>query len=209
MNVKPVIQSPDAIVQKIRADLDHLRKLTAEVPLPKPLRRKIDGEMRNLISELGDLVHKLDPIRQPRSVFDPSNPKVIGRFIALALVAQQRIPLKDVESFYGSGVYAIYYRGEFDLYSPISCTETPIYVGKAGPAERSARTPIEQADRLSRRLSDHKSNIAKAQSTLKITDFEYRALVVQSGWETAAEDYLIHLFRPVWNNETKVLYGLW
>ena len=33
-------------------------------------------------------------------------------------------------------------------------------------------------------------------------------LVVQSGWETAAEDYLIRLFRPIWNKETKILYGL-
>ena len=31
---------------------------------------------------------------------------------------------------------------------------------------------------------------------------------MQSGWETAAEDYLIHLFRPIWNSETKLLYGL-
>jgi hypothetical protein len=31
---------------------------------------------------------------------------------------------------------------------------------------------------------------------------------VQSGHETAAEDYLIHLFKPIWNNETSILFGL-
>ena len=31
---------------------------------------------------------------------------------------------------------------------------------------------------------------------------------MQSGWETTAEDYLIHLFRPIWNSETDILYGL-
>nr|WP_232093526.1 Eco29kI family restriction endonuclease [Sphingomonas paucimobilis] len=31
---------------------------------------------------------------------------------------------------------------------------------------------------------------------------------MQSGWETAAEDYMIHLFRPIWNSETSILYGL-
>jgi hypothetical protein len=31
---------------------------------------------------------------------------------------------------------------------------------------------------------------------------------VQSGWETAAEDYLIRLFGPIWNSETNILYGL-
>jgi Eco29kI restriction endonuclease len=31
--------------------------------------------------------------------------------------------------------------------------------------------------------------------------------VVQTGWETAAEDYLIRLFRPIWNRETKIIQG--
>ena len=31
---------------------------------------------------------------------------------------------------------------------------------------------------------------------------------VQSHWQGAAEGYLINLFRPVWNNETDVCYGL-
>lgn len=31
---------------------------------------------------------------------------------------------------------------------------------------------------------------------------------MQSGWQGAAEDYLIHLFQPVWNNETNICYGL-
>ena len=26
--------------------------------------------------------------------------------------------------------------------------------------------------------------------------------------ETAAESYLIHLFRPIWNKEVKILYGI-
>jgi hypothetical protein len=43
---------------------------------------------------------------------------------------------------------------------------------------------------------------------LNIADFEARFLVVQSGWETSAEDYLIHLFRPIWNSEVDILYGL-
>jgi hypothetical protein len=61
---------------------------------------------------------------------------------------------------------------------------------------------------LNQTLSDHRKNIIKANSTIDIADFEFRSLVVQSGWETAAEDYLIHLFRPIWNSETNILYGL-
>jgi hypothetical protein len=72
----------------------------------------------------------------------------------------------------------------------------------------NARTPIEQGPRLCGRLSDHRKNIGTATTTLDLADFEFRSLVVQSGWETAAEDYMIHLFRPIWNSETGILYGL-
>ena len=71
-----------------------------------------------------------------------------------------------------------------------------------------ARTPREQGERLAGRLKDHRKNTAKAASSLRIDDFEARVLVVQSGWERAAEDYLILLFRPIWNSEVKILYGL-
>jgi hypothetical protein len=47
-------------------------------------------------------------------------------------------------------------------------------------------------------------NIAKATTTLRLEDFEYRALVVQSGWQTPAEDYLIHRFKPIWNSEVRI-----
>jgi hypothetical protein len=62
-------------------------------------------------------------------------------------------------------------------------------------------------DRLANRLNDHRKNIAKATTTLNLEDFEYRAIVVQTGWQTSAEDYLIHLFKPIWNNEVGISYG--
>jgi hypothetical protein len=84
--------------------------------------------------------------------------------------------------------------------------EHPIYVGKADPAAPSAKTSSEQGDRLSNRLKDHRRTIAKA-ATLRLDDFDYRALVVQSGWQDAAEKYLIDLFKPIWNKEVGILYG--
>ncbi|MCV0396256.1 MAG: Eco29kI family restriction endonuclease [Rhizobiaceae bacterium] len=194
--------------EKLRQDLADLAAEATSSPLAPRRRKQLDAQLRELMAELGRLLHELDPIRQPAAVFDPSNPKVVGRFISLALVAQPRQLLKGVEAFYGSGVYAIYYNGSFPSYAPITRSETPIYVGQAAPAMSNARTAMEQGDRLARRLRDHRSNISKATGTLNIDDFEYRALVVQSGWESAAEDFLIHLFRPVWNSETNILYGL-
>ncbi len=164
--------------------------------------------MRGLIAELEAALSQIDPVAMPTSVFDPSNPKIIGRFTALAMVAQTRHPLEAIRRFYGSGVYAIYYTGCYPLYLPLSGSESPLYVGKAGPATGGARTAREQGERLAARLNDHRKNISKAASTLNIGDFQVRFLVVQSGWETAAEDYLIHLFRPIWNSEVDILYGL-
>jgi hypothetical protein len=195
-------------VDELRVSLDRLVVDASDTSLSNGKRKTLETQVKEAIDQLTALLAKLDPIAQPTSVFDPSNPKVVGRFVALAMVAQDRHLLSDIPKFYGSGVYAIYYNGSFPAYQPISGTETPIYVGKASPGVSNARTPIEQGAKLSGRLNDHRKNIVRAESTIAIADFEFRSLVVQSGWETAAEDYLIHLFRPIWNSETNILYGL-
>lgn len=198
----------EADAESIRARIAELVSTAEEVKLSPAARRKVDATLRRLIADLEAALGRLDPVTMPLAVFDPSNPKIIGRFTALALLAQERVPLSAVPAFYGSGVYAIYYRGDYPLYAPIRDTETPIYVGQAAPAERNARSARDQGERLAARLNEHRKNIAKAESSLSLGDFEARYLVVQSGWETAAEDYLIHLFRPLWNNETKLVFGL-
>lgn len=199
---------PSEAIAELRRTLDRLVSETNKPSLSPAARRKLETEIRAVLDALGQFLSELDPIKRPTAVFDPGNPKVVGRFIALAMVAQKRQPLASFEKHYGSGVYALYYNGPFALYDRINGTETPPYVGQAAPAISNARTPTEQGDRLCRRLEDHRKNISKAHSTLDIAHFEFRSLVVQSGWETAAEDYLIHLFQPIWNNETKILFGL-
>lgn len=206
MTKKPTITP--GIVAELRQTLDRLVSETDKPSLTASSRRSLEAEIRKVIDDLGQFLNELDQIRQPTSVFDPGNPKIVGRFISLALVAQPRHALTDIARFYGSGVYAIYYKGGFPLYAALSASETPIYVGQAAPALNNARTPMEQGDRLCRRLEEHRKNIGRATTTLDIADFEFRSLVVQSGWETAAEDYLIHLFRPIWNSEINVLFGL-
>ncbi len=206
MSKKPT--TADEIVADPRQGLEQLAAEADKPNVSPGTRNRLRAELSKVVEELGRLLMVLDPIRQPTSVFDPGNPKVVGRFIALALVAQPLHPLAEIGRFYGAGVYAIYYRGAFPFYEKLSRSETPIYVGQASPAINNARTPVEQGDKLCRRLDEHRKNIGKATGTLDIGDFAFRSLVVQSGWETAAEDYLIHLFRPIWNNETRILYGL-
>ncbi|RWY47479.1 Eco29kI family restriction endonuclease [Mucilaginibacter gilvus] len=196
------------ILPEIQENLNKLHLEAKSQSLTPRARKVLETHIRKVISDLGGLLNDLDPIRQPTSLFDPSNPKVVGRFVSLALVAQSRLPMINISRFYGSGVYAIYYNGNFPPYQPIANSETPIYVGQAAPSISNARTPSEQGEKLSSRLIEHFKNISKATTSLSINDFEYRALVVQSGWETAAEDYLIHLFHPIWNSETQLVYGL-
>lgn len=198
----------NAIVARLKDDLDALIAVANENAPSSAARRQLDGSVRELMARMDAMLRDLDPVSHPHFMFDPGNPAVVGRFIALAMIAQPRIPLSDVGRFYGAGVYAIYYKGGLPAYAPIKGTETPIYVGKADPQTDTAKRPIEQGEKLSVRLKEHLRNIKKAEDTLAIEDFEFRSLVVQSGWQGAAEDYLINLFKPVWNNETGICYGL-
>jgi hypothetical protein len=67
----------------------------------------------------------------------------IAKFFAFSFVATKQHPLAELSDhpFWGSGVYAIYYHGKNEpAYSPLSGSETPIYVGKADPADAFAES---------------------------------------------------------------------
>ncbi|GAB2175304.1 Eco29kI family restriction endonuclease [Dongia sp. agr-C8] len=195
------------LISKLREEL-----LALSEQAPNALRgrelKNLTSEIYHAVSDLSRVAGELDTVKSPGAAFDPGNPRTIAFFVALALSAQPRTPLESIRQFYGAGVYAIYYKGDFPLYLPISGSETPIYVGQASTSHAHARSPMEQGVRLAARLDEHRKNIARASDTLRIQDFDYRALVVQTGWETGAEDYLIRLFRPIWNSETKLIFGL-
>lgn len=159
-----------------------------------------------------------DPIRMPRATFDPADPKAIGRMVSIALLAQPMIPLADVRPAYGSGVYAIYYRGDHPLYAGISGSETPIYVGKADPANDDASTTREQGAKLTARLLEHAGTIGTAEayadqlpahlSPIRLADFQCRRLVCATNAQLVAEKHLIRTFWPIWNAETKACWGM-
>jgi len=197
-------------------DLDELTKaLTGLLRiLPESLRiedatsvgaRKLRRSVEEAIARLHPLAHQLDPIQRPQFVFDLSNPETIGKLIGHTMLEQERKPLASVPKFYGSGVYALYYRGGFAAYRPIRSKESPIYVGKADPPTPDAKSYIEQGPKLALRLAEHAKSIRAARATLRIEDFECRFLVVQSGWQRSAEDYLLNVFKPIWNS--KICFG--
>ena len=201
---------PLQTLEELAGEIKKLSELIAAqdaAALPMLKVRRVRGTIKEACGKLEKLIADLDPIKHPGVVFDPSNPNVVGRVVAITLIAQPRKQLASVERFYGSGVYAIYYNGNFKPYQQLSKREHPLYVGKADPTDPSAKTVHEQGDRLANRLNDHRRNVSKVAATLQLQDFEYRALVVQSGWQTSAEDYLIDLFKPIWNNEIDICYG--
>src|ERR1700735_4709094 len=159
-----------------------------------------------------------DPIRLPRAPFDPADPKAIGRMVSIALLAQPLVALTDVRPAYGSGVYEIYYRGDHPLYGGISGSETPIYVGKADPANDDASTTREQGPKLTGRLLEHAGTIGTAEgyadklpshlSAIKLADFVCRRLVCATNAQLVAEKHLIRTFWPIWNSETKACWGM-
>lgn len=199
-------------VQGVQAtyDLDDaveaLTELLANETISDTSRRKIVNEIAGIRRKLDDAEQAVDPVKLPDSFFDPTEPKLHGHFVAIALLAQERKALSNLMSFYGSGVYAIYYLGDFPAYSAIKSTEHPIYVGKADPAS-AGRSVRDQGPALSKRLGEHAGSIRRA-ANLELSDFEYRALTVQTGYQAAAEELLIKLLKPVWNKETKVIFGI-
>ena len=195
------------LTQKLRDDLERLLDDARQLELTPRSRTLLSVELQKSAAALNGLLAELDPIERPSAVFDPGNPRTVGFFVSLALSAQPRRPLSSLKSFYGAGVYALYYKGKFAVYAPISATETPIYVGMAIYGAKEHHEPSAMGTSLAGRLEEHKKNIERASESLDINDFDYRALVVQSGWEGPAETYLIRMFRPVWNKEVTILQG--
>lgn len=193
--------------------LAELRTLTERIAVAKAGEdaraiKKVRVGLEQVTSQLKSVTTKLDPILRPESIFDPTDPNTSGRVVALTLVAQTKHPLAKIPEFYGAGVYAIYYKGDFAPYAQLKGRDHPIYVGKADPDNPAAKDAVSQGTKLSARLNEHARSIRKAVTTLDINDFECRFLIVQTGFQKSAEDYLINFFKPIWNSETKICFGL-
>ncbi len=141
---------------------------------------------------------------------EPYNPLDLRRLaegIARALLEQPVNPLPPTDNFSGSGIYVIYYTGQFSPYDPITernrddKLERPIYVGKG--IHEGRRTggggfdPTEGAE-VFERLKKHARSIADVEN-LDLGDFSCRYLVVAPVWIPLGEELLIRLFSPLWN----------
>ncbi len=72
----------------------------------------------------------------------------------------------------------------------------------------NAETPRLQGLKLYGRINEHLVRSISRSRNLDPTDFTCRYLVVQSGLEKAAEDFLIKMYMPVWNKEANACAGI-
>lgn len=114
------------------------------------------------------------------------------------------------EDFFGAGVYGLYYKGNYRLYSRYmewnaSKYRVPIYIGKAVPVGwRKARANLNtrKSTNLLRRLREHEGSISYCKE-LSVQDFSYRFVILEgeeSDLISTIESTLIRKYKPLWNN---------
>jgi hypothetical protein len=114
--------------------------------------------------------------------------------------------LPSPESFIGSGVYAIYYTGNFDLYSPLTVVnriqyDLPIYVGKAIPIGSRRGQGGKEGNSLYKRLGEHAKSI-QAVENLDLADFHCRFVIISHEEDALIppiESAIIKQYNPLWN----------
>lgn len=140
--------------------------------------------------------------------FNPLDKSNLGESVAEAMLSQP-VGTLPPNPFIGAGIYAIYFTGEFELYSEIASKNRnsefhwPIYVGKAVPAgtrKGGLGLDADPGQALYKRLKEHATSISQARN-LKLSDFHCRFLVVDDIWIPLAESLLIEMFSPVWNKQ--------
>ena len=211
-NTKKTHTSIEAIsheVMQLRRRIASFEPSLQSPDLESPKIRNFVDESGKLLLELRELREAVSPVHFGAIGISLGRSDGIAKFFAFSFVNQPKRPLTElVETpFYGSGVYAIYYVGHGEkAYKPLSETETPIYVGKSTPENANAETVEEQGQALYKRLKEHAKNIGKTE--LDLADFEYRAAPIQTGMQGAVEEFMIRLFRPIWNKEIKICFGI-
>ena len=135
-------------------------------------------------------------------VYDPLDYENLTINLVRELMVRDPEPLPLQKRFEGSGVYALFYDGDFEPYRSLRSpnADRSIYVGKAVPpgARKGGQDLDTSAPKLHSRIGEHARSIDAA-SNLHIEDFRCRHLVVVPLWINMAERLLIERYQPCWN----------
>jgi hypothetical protein len=137
--------------------------------------------------------------------FNPLDKKNLGIAIAEELSNQAAVRLDQLDSFKGSGIYALYYTGPFQAYKVISQINAgidvvqPIYVGKSGaPGSRKGQDGSKNERLLSTMIRTHRRNIEEVEN-LEVSDFYVKRLIVDDIFIPLGESLMIASYTPLWN----------
>jgi hypothetical protein len=136
--------------------------------------------------------------------FDPLAVENVGVTLAVELLEQPTVPFPPAARFNGPGVYALYYSGDHPAYAPLVELDAgrsvyPVYVGRAARAQANQgfSPRPSTATELYKRLRNHYNSVR--QTTLDLSHFKVRYLVLKPAYINLAESVLIMAFRPPWN----------
>lgn len=136
--------------------------------------------------------------------YDPLGTENVTSSICRELEQQPLISLKpEIDRFEGSGLYAIYYRGEsLSLYAPLKCFDIPVYAGQALSHNSRTGAVARSPDPLWHRIRQHSNSITEA--ALPGGEFAVRLLRLPDVHADLGENGLRVFYQPVWN---AVLHG--
>jgi hypothetical protein len=107
-----------------------------------------------------------------------------------------------LERFEGSGIYALYYKGDNPLYNPTNKSPksknsmgTPIYVGRSGQKSSAGGSELYQ------KIQNQCRSISEARN-LEIEDFSIKYVILEGEEKIiseAIEDRLVESLKPTWN----------
>lgn len=217
---KAADNNPGDVILKFISDVNSASAKLQELVETKDLQQKILGlnpgqlkkgseDIRHYAENLLHFCEALSPAKLEKVQITLGRSDSIARYFTFLFANRPRMEISklDANPFYGSGVYAIYYTGNFEpAYEKLRGTETPIYVGKADPKDPYAESTFTQGMALHSRLREHLKSLNSA--ALNPAAFEYRYATIQSGLQASVEEYLIRLFSPIWNKEVKICFGI-
>lgn len=144
---------------------------------------------------------------EPSPPYDPLDLKTLAESMVRVVLEQPVHQLGSLEPFEGSGIYVIYYTGDFKPYRPIAEKnrsgkwERPIYVGEAtrkGGRKGGVLAEGPPGRAIFERLGNHADSI-RSVNTLTIEDFWCRYLVLKDFFIPLCESLLIDRYKPIWN----------
>lgn len=132
--------------------------------------------------------------------YDPLDTPRLTSAICLELERQPLIGLgPEIPRFEGSGLYAIYYRGDgLSLYTPLTGYDIPVYAGQAVSHNSATGRTTGRPDPLWHRVRDHRRSIASAD--LPLDEFAVRLLRLPDVHANLGENGLRVFYQPVWNS---------